>query len=138
MIEPTVKAQTLPDDLKKHWEDAMATKFPMTKEEAMAYIQNRYRGVSVMMSGQDSIQVQWQQEEPVTEGAAVPPGWSVQYTDAPYTNYATSTTGLYSDEQMMRMMNTRRVPSYMYRYEQVIIDDFRKTAIDEKLKDFKP
>jgi hypothetical protein len=41
-MRATPKANTLPPDLRKHWEDAMADKFPMSQDEAIAYIQHRY------------------------------------------------------------------------------------------------
>lgn len=58
MTEPTVKAQTLPDDLKSHWEEAMAEKFPMTIQEAGAWIRNNY-DVSVYASQNDTLTVSY-------------------------------------------------------------------------------
>jgi hypothetical protein len=47
----TPKADTLPKDLRKEWEDLMAEKFPMTYAEAYGYAVTRYAGKVSVIAG---------------------------------------------------------------------------------------
>lgn len=112
MIKPTPKAQTLPDDLKSYWEDAMAEKFPMTIEEACAYIQSHYWNCYPSIQA-DKISCNVQIVTDIPEGVMPPPGASMQGK-----NYNTRTTSYVS-------------------YDYVYITEFKKSTIDEQLKDYK-
>lgn len=112
MIQATAKANSLPPELRKHWEDSMADKFPMTVEEAGAYIHSRWPQV-IFCFGHDCIKLERQMTSQIVPA------------NAPYTE-GIGTAG----------------PSYQsYSWPQTVIDrltitDFRKTAIDTKLTKF--
>jgi hypothetical protein len=112
--EPTVKAQTLPEDLKGYWEDGMANKFPMTIEEACAYIRGHYMNSSpYIQDGKICCSITI--EKRVAEGehpGYTPSGGGWIDTGRDYNSY------------------TRKLVAYEYVY----IDDFRKNVIDEKMK----
>lgn len=58
MIKATAKADSLPQDLRKFWEDLMAQKFAMTLDEAIGYINTRYGDRCQAMYDGDKIRVQ--------------------------------------------------------------------------------
>lgn len=137
MIQATPKADSLPPELRKHWEDSMADKFPMNQAEAIAYIQNRYMNANPMAEGTNRIRVNYQEKKPIQEAQVIPAGWSVEYEEVDG-KIAYGNVGLsMSPERLVNMMNTRRTPKYMFRFTQIVLEDFRKTAIDKQLKDIK-
>lgn len=110
----TAKTQSLPSDLRKHWEIAMAEKFPMTIQEAGAYIQSNYGDKCGVCVYDDYISVTKHVEHELREGEVPPPGVSVVTYELP---------GYYG----------RRYKYFVTDY--ISITDFRKNKIDEKLKD---
>lgn len=115
MIQPTPKAQTLPDDLKSYWDETMAEKFPMSCEEAMAWTAKRYNFLLGYYdnNGEKGFYVQVQQLKEFQQGQFIP-------------------TGYYYVRD-----NIDRLTKIYQRNDQVIITDLKPNSIKEKLKEYK-
>lgn len=137
MIQATQKADSLPPELRKHWEDAMAEKFSLSQVEAIAFIQSHYMNTQAYVNGADKITVSYTERVNIHEGEMVPAGWTIEFEED-RGQVAYQQTGLaINPEQLQRMLNQRRIPKYMVRFTQTIIDDFRPTSIKKALKDIK-
>ena len=111
----TRKANSLPEDLRVHWEDAMAEKFPMNIEEAGAYIQSRYGDKCSVSFMDGAISVNIVLTGDIVEGQNPPSGASVQWYDSP--------------AYLGKRGEWRK-------YEYIQITDFKKSSIDKKLKEY--
>lgn len=110
---PTAKAESLPDDLKTYWQDAMAEKFPMTQNEALAYIQNKYGDKSAAFAVGNQINVNVYKEIFVPEGAS-PPSFFMSFRY--YTN---------------------RYGKIYLLYDVVVLHEFKKSIIDKLFEEKK-
>lgn len=134
MIQATPKADSLPEDLRKHWEDLIADKFPLSQDEAIAYIQSRYMNATAYAWSENKIRVSYTERHPIREGESIDAGWTIEYEDSGQT--ARRQVGLGGDaEDLLRMMGRVQRPAYKVRWTEVIIDDFRPSNIKEKLKE---
>ena len=115
-LKETQKAKSLPEDLKKHWVDAMADKFPLSRDEAEAYIVSEY-GDFASVDGGDTLSVSIIEEGGLREGEAPPVGASVA-------DYGHSPSWL----------GRRRV---WRRFEYVYFDDYKKSTIDKVMSKYK-
>lgn len=79
----TPKAQSLPSDLRPHFEDLMAEKFPMSQMEAMAYIQSRYGDICNVYQQGDGLQIRATKELKVPEGGFPPINYT-RYEEKPW------------------------------------------------------
>jgi hypothetical protein len=94
MIKSTPKADTLPDDLRKHWEEAMADKFPISVEEALAWVQNHYGDKVRLYIAGHGIEVSYTHRVQIPDGSDprqwVNKGYYVQrFEDPSYMRYRT-------------------------------------------------
>lgn len=106
------RSNSLPDDLKGHFDDLMADKFPMSRDEARQYILSQY-GFHPTNAGDKALTLSHTRKVAVREGAMPPPGTSFGYGNPAY-----------------------NVAVY-YEYNNLFIDDFRKSHIDELIASLK-
>lgn len=118
-IRPTAKASSLPPELRRHWEEAVAEKFPLSQDEALVYITglvNKPRQDGRTFSPHrypDRIEVQISTPYPHQQV-------SYQQVSYNWNSYAPSATSATSAPH--------------WTYDTVTITDYRQPAIDKVLR----
>lgn len=132
MNQPTVKAETLPVELKGHWEKLMAEKFPMNVEEAYAYISKRWPKLNKHINGIEII------VEIVTENEVPQYSQTVAIDPRFYQSITSTSAGTLVNHQQDQLRYSRGLGAQTIQsIDRITITDFSPKAIEAKLKDVK-
>jgi len=109
----TLKAESLPEELKVHFNNAMEEKFPLSGQEAMEYIRSHYSGLfnNINFDG-SAIYIRYTLQKRVYA-----PNFSIASTNGTYQQNLGNFTTRFADKGL-------------------IIDNFTYSAIDEACKKF--
>lgn len=142
MITETAKAASLPPDLKDAWAELMAEKFPMTVQEVIGYVLSRYQNVEATeFNGKVVVSRKQQYRSKVFQG--------YDLNDPSFRSYNQMLASNGDLNAQSRLGSLLRGNSGIgqavgaepargvYAYEEVVISDFKPSAIDKALKGFK-